>query len=458
MNEYLRDLKIEKLAVASLKPYGRNPRTHSRGQVRQIAASIRKFGFANPILTDRDRCVIAGHGRIEAAKLLGITEVPTICLADMTEAQKHAYLLADNKLAENAGWDQELLALELAYIAELDLDFDLTVTGFETAEIDLLFEAERAQGATDAADNVPEIDEAKPTVTRPNDLWIIGKHRLLCADATKGESFDDLLGDEQAEIVFIDPPYSVPIRGNVSGLGSIKHREFAMASGEMSEADFIAFLKTSFAHLVRHSVVGSIHYVCIDWRHWFELLSAGRGTYAELKNLCVWDKDNGGMGALYRSKHDLIFVFKNGAAPHVNNVKLGVYGRNRSNVWSYPGANSLRAGRLAELAMHPTVKPVALVADAILDCSKRGALVLDCFGGSGTTVIAAERTGRRACVMELDPTYIDVTVRRFQELTGESAVHAKTHRSFDQTERERSSNSCSTDGAKHNDEGRNDVQ
>jgi DNA modification methylase len=295
-------------------------------------------------------------------------------------------------------------------------------------------------------------------VTRPNDLWSLGRHKLLCADATKVDSFNRLLTSGPAQMVFIDPPYNVPIQGNVGGLGSIKHREFAMASGEMGEAEFTAFLRTSFGHLVSRSAAGSIHYVCIDWRHCFELLSAGRDTYAELKNLCVWNKDNGGMGSLYRSKHELIFVFKNGDAPHINNVKLGVHGRNRANVWNYPGANSLREGRLEELAMHPTVKPVALVADAILDCSKRGAIVLDCFGGSGTTLIAAERTGRRARVMELDPAYVDVTVRRFQQLSGEPAIHADTHRSFDETERERGSNACSTNGAQHKDEGRNDVE
>ena len=457
VNEYLRDLKIEKLPIGALKPYGRNPRTHSAKQIQQIAASIRKFGFNNPVLIDEERRVIAGHGRLEAAKLLGITEVPTIRLEDMTQAQKHAYVLADNKLAENAGWDREFLALELADITKLDSEFDLTLTGFETAEIDILLEAAQAH-RPDEADDVAEVDDTRPTVTRPSDLWILGKHTLLCADATKAESFDRLLRGEQADLVFIDPPYNLPIRGNVSGLGSITHREFAMASGEMSEAEFTAFLRTSFDQLVTHSVAGSIHFVCIDWRHCFELLSAARDIYSALKNLCVWNKDNGGMGALYRSKHELIFVFKNGDAPHVNNIKLGMYGRNRSNVWDYPGANSLRQGRLEELAMHPTVKPIALVADAILDCSNRGSIILDCFGGSGTTLIAAERTGRHARLIECDPAYVDVTVRRFQELTGEKAIHAETHLSFDDAEQKRSSSACSTECAKNQDEGNNNVE
>jgi len=446
------------LSVDSLRPYGRNPRTHSVKQIQQIAASIEKFGFTNPVLIDEERRVIAGHGRINAAKLLGITEVPTIRIEEMTQAQKCAYVLADNKLAENAGWDEELLALELADITKLDSEFDLTIIGLETAEIDILLGAAQLPRPDDEADNVPEIDDTKPTVTRPGDLWTLGKHSLLCADATKEDSFDRLLHGKQADLVFIDPPYNVPIDGNVSGLGLIRHREFAMASGEMSEAEFTAFLKISFSQLVAHSVAGSIHFVCMDWRHCFELLSAARDIYSALKNLCVWNKDNGGMGSLYRSKHELIFVFKNGDAPHINNVKLGVHGRNRSNVWDYAGANSLRQGRLAELAMHPTVKPVALIADAILDCSNRGSIILDSFGGSGTTLIAAERTGRRARLIECDPAYVDVTVRRFQELTGEKAIHAETHLSFDEVERSCTSSSCSTESAKNEDKENNNVE
>jgi DNA modification methylase len=434
---YLRGLKIEILPLASLKPYAKNPRTHSAKQIRQIADIIRLFGFTNPILIDDDGGVIAGHGRIRAAELLGIAQLPTIRLADMTEAQKRAYILADNKLAENARWDQDLLALELAYISELDIDFDLTLTGFDTADIDILLEDPDVHGPGDEADDVPEVNDSQPTVTQPGDLWLLGKHRLLCADATKADSFNRLLAGERAQLVFVDPPYNVSINGHVSGLGAIKHREFMMASGEMSEAQFTGFLKTVLEHLIAQSLEGSIHFICMDWRHCFELLSAGRITYSELKNLCVWNKDNGGMGSLYRSKHELIFVFKNGSEPHINNVELGIHGRNRTNVWDYSGVNSLRHGRLDELAMHPTVKPVALVADAILDCSKRGGIVLDCFGGSGTTLIAAEKTGRLGCVMELDPAYVDVTLRRFQTLTGVSAIHAETHRTFSDTERAR---------------------
>jgi DNA modification methylase len=253
---------------------------------------------------------------------------------------------------------------------------------------------------------------------------------VLCGDATRAEAFAALLGEERAQMVFTDPPYNVPIDGHVCGLGRVKHREFAMAVGEMSPAEFIAFLETVLDNLVAHSGDGAIHFICMDWRHIGELLAAADLSYRELKNVCVWNKTNGGMGSLYRSKHELIFVFKSGGAPHINNVALGKHGRYRTNVWDYAGVNSLKAGRLDELALHPTVKPVALVADAILDCSNRGGLVLDCFLGSGTTLIAAEKTGRRAAGMELDPTYVDTALRRWEAFTGGKAIHAESGRSF----------------------------
>jgi len=432
--EHQHKLDIRVLAIGSLKPYARNPRTHSDKQINQIANSIRRFGFTNPVLIDSELGVIAGHGRIEAAKLLGIAEVPTIRLDHMTEAQKRAYVIADNRLAENAGWDRELLALELQYLSVLDLDFDATITGFDTPEIDILIEGIDPDGTSDRSDEVPEIDESVPPVSRVGDLWELGAHRLLCADATKAESFYRLLKPQKAQMVFVDPPYNVQIDGHVCGLGAIKHREFQMAAGEMSEIEFIEFLKTTLGNLATFSVDGSIHFVCMDWRHCFELTSAGRCIYNELKNVCVWNKDNGGMGSLYRSKHELVFVFKNGSGAHINNIELGSHGRYRTNVWDYAGINTMRAGRMDELAMHPTVKPTALIADAILDCSKRQGIVLDCFGGSGTTLLAAEKTGRRGYLMELDPAYVDVTIQRYQNLTGKTANHAATGVTFAHTQ------------------------
>lgn len=429
----IRDLKIAMVPVSDLKRNRRNSRTHSKKQIGQIAESIVTFGWTNPILVDADNTLIAGEGRLEAAKCLGIDRVPVIRIDDMSEAQKRAYLLADNKLAENAGWDRELLALELQGLIEIELDFEVTVTGFEMGEIDVLIGGLN-DGEKDKGDQLPEIDPSVPPITQLGDLWQLGRHRLLCADATKPESFERLMGGELADMVFTDPPYNVRIQGNVSGLGTVKHAAFAMASGEMSEDEFIAFLKKVLSSIAAHSRDGAIHFVCMDWRHIYELFTAGRAIYSELKNLCVWTKTNGGMGSLYRSQYELVAVFKNGNAPHINNVELGRHGRYRTNVWTYPGMNSFGAEREQALAAHPTVKPVALVEDAILDCSKRNGTVLDAFAGSGTTLIAAERAGRRGFAIELEPRYVDVTLRRVRDFTGIEPLHLESGRALNELE------------------------
>ncbi len=429
-------LKITHQSPAALRPRATNPRTHSKQQIRQIADSIERFGFTNPILVDDAGGIVAGHGRIEAAKLLGMEIVPTIRLEDMTKAEIRAYVIADNKLAENAGWDRELLAIEFQGLLELDLDFDITITGFEMPEIDILIGDLDTDNEDDPADEVPEVNDGPP-VTLPGDIWRIGKHRLICGDALDPANYDRLLDGAEAQMVFTDPPYNVPIEGHVSGLGKVKHREFAMASGEMTETQFTTFLTTAFRNLAGNSADGALQFVCIDWRHMGEVIAAGRDAYTELKNLCVWSKTNGGMESLYRSQHELIFVFKSGSGSHINNVELGKHGRNRTNVWTYPGINSFSKDRDAELALHPTVKPVALVADAILDCSKRGGIVLDPFLGSGTTLIAAEKAGRRGCGIELDPQYCDVIVRRMARAFKVEAVHAATGKTFAEIERER---------------------
>jgi len=428
-------MKIEFTRVRDLRPYPNNARTHSRKQIRQIANSIAKFGFCNPVLIDDDRQIIAGHGRVEAAKLLDIDAVPTCRLSHLSEADKRAYILADNKLAEKAGWDKQLLAIELQCL--IDLDVEIELTGFEMPEIDIILEdAREADGAPGGPEDAVPQHSSGPAVTQTGDLWLLGNHRLLCADARDGAAYDRLLEGAKAEFVFTDPPYNVAIDGNVCGLGRIRHREFAMGCGEMSEVEFTTFLKTVFDRLAEHTIDGSIHQICMDWRHMWEMLAAGRQVY-ELKNLCVWNKTNAGMGSFYRSKHELVFVWKSGSAAHINNFELGQHGRNRTNVWDYAGVNTMRAGRLEELAMHPTVKPVALVADAIKDCSRRGGLVLDPFCGSGTILIAAERTGRKARALEVDPTYVDVGVRRWQAYTGKSAVHHASGETFETIEERR---------------------
>lgn len=416
--------------VASLRPYARNARTHSRKQLKQIASSIQRFGFTNPVLVSDDGEIIAGHGRVEAAKSLGWKTVPTIALAHLSPAERRAYVLADNKLALNAGWDREMLAIELQ--ALVDLEFDVELTGFSLAEVDLLIdEAGEAcvEGHDTADDVVPVI--SGPAVTRRGDLWELGHHRLLCDDTRSAADLDRLMAGATADLVFTDPPYNVAIDGNVCGLGSVKHREFAFASGEMSQQQFTAFLAETLGNIARVMRDGAIAYVCMDWRHMGELLAAGEQAFTELKNLVVWNKTNGGMGAFYRSKHELVFVFKQGTAPHTNSFGLGETGRYRTNVWDYAGISSIGASRSEELAMHPTVKPVALVADALRDCSRRGEIVLDGFGGSGSTLIAAEKTGRRARLIEYDPLYCDTIIRRWQAFSGKQARLAATGELFD---------------------------
>lgn len=416
----MRHPHIEMIAPQALRPWAKNARTHSKKQLKQIADSIRTFGFTNPVLIDRENTILAGHGRVEAAKLIGMDQVPCVRLENMTPEQKRAYVLADNKLALNAGWDEELLAEELKALLSADIDFDVEITGFSVSEIDSLVEGLIPEEPGDPDDDVSPGANV-PQRVRPGDIWQLGPHRLICGDALDAGAVSALMAGEKAEMVFADPPYNVPIDGHVGGSGSVKHREFAMASGEMTRAEFTAFLRRSFENLVAHSTDGSIHFICMDWRHMAEMLQAGEGVYSELKNLIVWAKDNGGMGTFYRSRHELIFAFKNGTAPHINSFELGQHGRYRTNVWQYKGVNTLKSGRMEELALHPTVKPVQMVADAIKDVSRRGAIVLDLFGGSGSTLIAAHKTGRRAFLCELDPIYCDRIIARWEAYAKDEA-------------------------------------
>jgi DNA modification methylase len=439
MEQFRRASAVEPMPIVSLRPHPGNARTHSKKQIRQIANSIQRFGFTNPVLIGEEGEIIAGHGRVEAAKLLGLDCVPTVRLAHLNAAQRRAYVLTDNKLALNAGWDRQLLAIELQGLIEID--FDVELTGFSLAEVDLVLEEAREgspNGPTEAEDEVPfPIDDPKSAVTRAGDVWCLGRHRLICGDARDQAVFARLMGDERADLLFTDPPYNLPIDGHVTGLGRIRHREFAMGVGEMSVEAFTSFLQQTLGHAAAVARDGAIAFVCMDWRHMGELLKAGQAVFSELKNLCVWNKTNGGMGTFYRSKHELVFVFKVGTAAHTNTFGLGDGGRYRTNVWDYAGVNTLRAGRSEDLAMHPTVKPVALVAEAIKDCSKRGEVVLDPFGGSGTTLIAAEKTGRLARLIEFDPTYCDTILRRFERVTGKQATQAVSGTSFEEIAQER---------------------
>jgi DNA modification methylase len=432
-------LKLEWLSLDQLKPDPGNPKQHGSRQIRQIAKSIQKFGFNAPILIDGNNVILAGHGRVLALQQLAWRRVPVIRIEHLTPAQAAAYAIADNRLAELAVWDEHLLGERFRELSELELDFSLELTGFTMGEIDLRIEqaAPMMRSEDRRDDELPAI-EVERRISQPGDLWSLARHKIICGNALDDADYR-LLMDRKAQAVFIDPPYNVPIDGHVSGKGSIRHREFAMASGEMDEQAFTAFLTQACGHLARYSANGSLHYICIDWRHLPELLAATRRVYREQTNLCVWVKDNPGMGSHYRSQHELIVLFKNGKKPHRNNVQLGQFGRNRTNVWHYPGTTHFgRRGEESDLlARHPTPKPVALIADALLDCSARGGIVLDAFLGSGSTLIAAERVGRICRGIELDPVYVDLAIRRWERFTGGRAVHAPTGKHFDELARER---------------------
>lgn len=428
-------LEIVMRDIAQLRPRAGNPRTHTRKQKEQLARAIKRFGFTVPLVIDEHDVILAGHARLEAAQMLGMTEVPTIRLIDLSEAEQRAYVIAENRIAENAGWDWKQLKAEFEFLTHLEFDFDPAITGFDEAEIEGLIHGDGEKEPKASPDDALVAPSSEPPCTQPGDVWDFGLHRLICGDALAEETYVQLMGEEKAGLVFADAPYNVPISGHVSGLGRTQHREFAMGSGEMSSEAFQRFLFDVFSLLAKHSTDGSIHFQCMDFRHLSEMMAAGMGAYTELKNLCVWAKTNGGMGSLYRSAHELVFVFKSGRAPHVNNVELGKNGRYRTNVWTYAGANSFGRGRDRDLADHPTVKPVGLVKDAILDCSRRGNLVLDPFAGSGTTLLAAHRTGRRGYGIEIDPVYCDVIIRRLRERAGLEATLAG--RPFDQVAAER---------------------
>jgi DNA modification methylase len=422
--------------IDELRANPNNPRIHKPRQIRQIAKSIKAFGPIVPVLIDRDSQVIAGHGRMLAAQSLGLAKLPTICIDHLSEAQIKAFGIADNKLTENAEWNDKLLAQQIKTLLDVDLDFDLDRIGFEVAEVDFLIEGLHAsEDQRDPADNY-EGDSDELRVSALGDLWLLDRHRVFCGNSLEAGTFQTLMAGKKAHALFSDPPYNLKIDGLVSGLGKIKHREFPMASGEMSAEEFTHFLTGAFQIASDNCVEGSLHYICMDWRHLAELNSAGETVYGELKALCVWNKGAGGMGSLYRSQHELIFVFKKAGAPHRNNVQLGKYGRCRTNVWSYPGANSFARRNEKLVELHPTAKPVALVADAILDCTAHGDVVLDPFLGSGTTVLAAERVGRICYGVELDPIYIDTTIRRWQKATGKSARHANSGLTFTELERQ----------------------
>lgn len=409
----------------------RNYRKHNDRNKQLINQSLGELGAGRSILIDNENEIIAGNGVFEQAQKLNIPikvietngeELIAVKRTDLATRDEKRKKLAvmDNSTSDSSEFDIELLQEDFESTDLEDMGINI-----EDLEFPINFEPEE--------DEIPEIEEKEKTKT--GDLWLLGKHRLLCGDSTKIEDVERLMEGKKANMVFTDPPYNVKV-SNISGVGKAakdKHKEFAMASGEMSEEEFIQFLTDVFTNLAAVSKDGSIHYVCMDWKHIYEIISAGRKTYTEFKQLCVWNKGTGGMRTFYRSQHELIFVFKHGSEPHTNNFGLGENGRYRTNVWNYSGMNSFSTKNKEELLkLHPTVKPLELVADAILDCSNRNELILDLFGRSGTTLMAAEKVGRKCCMMEMSPKYCDVIIRRWQKLTGQQAILESSGKSFNE--------------------------
>ena len=422
------DLAVVYIPLDTLAEYPNTPRQHDSKQIIKIQRSIESFGFINPILVDEKGQIIAGHARLKAAQLAHMEKVPVIRLGHLSEAQKRAYRIADNKLAELGTWSIELLQMEFKALDELKLDMPLTITGYDMGDIDLILEGKETK-IDPKANNIPFIPDNE-IVSQEGDIWQLDKHRLICGNSLKKETLTALMEDKKADMVFTDPPYNVKINGHVCGAGNVQHQEFKFASGEMSSEEFTQFLQSAFERLCECSKDGSLHYICMDWRHIKEIIVAA-GVYEQFKNLCVWRKDNAGMGSFYRSQHELIFMFKHGKEPHINNVELGVHGRYRTNVWCYPSVNTPSEENAEKRAMHPTVKPVEMIKDAILDASNRGGIILDTFLGSGSTLIAAEKSGRICYGAELEPRYIDTAIRRYESLgKGHSAIHLSTGKTY----------------------------
>ena len=410
---------VRMVEIRMLKPYAQNPRVHSIKQIEKIKKSIQQFGFTAPILVDNELNIVAGHARYEAMKQLNAVQIPTIQLENLTPEQIKAYRLADNRIAEDSEWDKNLLKIEFKEL--LDLNFEVIDTGFEIPEIDsLTFELISDENKENEDSEVCSLLDSIPHRVQKGDVWALGEHKLICSDALNQESFDSLLQGEKAEIVITDPPYNVKIKGHVCGNGKITHKDFTMASGEMTDKEFFEFSKTFMTRLIENSTDGSLHYIFIDWRGIKTFLNAGE-QYKALKNICVWDKTTGGMGSLYRSQHEFVCVFKNGQSPHINNIQLGSKGRYRTNVWSVKGMNVQNKQAKELFKLHPTVKPVGLLSDILLDASSPGGIVLDTFGGSGSTLIACEKTKRKARIIEIDERYCDAIIYRWEKFTGEKA-------------------------------------
>ena len=432
------ELVIETVPIETIKDNALNPRKHSPRQLKALARSIRDFGFVAPVLIDKDNVLICGHGRVSAARSLSLAAVPALRVEHLSPAQVRALMIADNKLGDMSSFDDALLIENFKLLSVEGMSLDLETTSFTMGEIDVLLDQPAPADTPDPDDEPVEAGSTLP-VNRVGDVWQLGVHRMACGNSLDPEVWSELMQGEKAVMSCSDVPYNIVIAGNVSGLGKIRHSNFVMASGELDRDEFTAFLEQAFRLTAQHSVSGSIHFTFIDWKHLGEMQAAGDAAFSELKNVIVWDKGkNGGMGSLYRSAHELIFCWKAGRGRHINNVSLGMWGRNRTNIFRYPGIASFRHSDEGDLlALHSTPKPVRMIADAILDVSNRGDLVVDAFLGSGTSIIAAERVGRRCYGIELDPKYADTIIARYERHSGVQAVHCGSGRTFAEIAEER---------------------
>lgn len=424
------ELKIETVNVGQLKPYKNNAKIHSPDQISQIADSINQFGFVNPILIDENDEIIAGHGRFEAAKILNLSQVPVIRIGHLTDVQKRKLRIADNRISETGGgWDADLLNIEIGELCELEDIADITITGFNDIEIDQILAEPRTKAEVKKLDAVPYVADDE-IITVPGDIWEFdGGHRIICGDSTDRDTFAKLLGNKRVNLVLQDPPFNIKIKGFVSGNGSVKHPDFAMATGEMSDDEFTEFLGKNFALCSEFANDNAMIFNFIDWRNVMPMLTACKQNFARYINLCVWVKNKAGMGTPYRSQHELCTVFLNKGGTVPDHIQLGKYGRNRSNVWHYYGCNSYGPHR-NDLKMHPTVKSFEMLGDIMLDVTSIGDAVLDCFLGSGSTLVAAQRHKRICYGIEYEPKYVDTCVKRFYEAFGIDAINLRTGKTY----------------------------
>lgn len=410
--------KISGVNVIYLSPKsltGNSIKKFNKEELQITTKVIEKFGFQVPIVIDNNQNVIIGAALLQAAINLKIDKIPTVEVKNLSDEEVKMFTVAINKISTYGELDFENIIVDLKdwlYMPEYEITPE--ELGFSSIEIDnLLFTCDFENKCETNTNEI--IPENITPIVQPGDLIKLGKHLLYCGDALESLSYKKLLGNNKADIIITDAPYNVKIQGNVTK--QKHHNEFANASGEMTSQEFIEFLQTAFENLADFSEQDSIHYLFMDWKHLWEIQNACKEVYGKLLNICVWNKLKGGMGSFYRSQHEFCLVYQNGTASHKNNIELGKHGRNRTNVWDYTGMNSgnIQAKKLTKL--HPTVKPAAMLTDILLDASNYNDIVLDCFGGSGSTLIAAEQCGRKARLIEISPTYCDVIIYRWEEMT-----------------------------------------